>query len=100
MIWIILHPKMTAEHLGFIPSFLSEDDKRPAKEQINDRYVAGWNKFDGFTKDSNHVLKYPDDPSMHPLAATKLRDELILFYEHSWLVIVQPDGSWEAARVD
>jgi hypothetical protein len=29
-----------------------------------------------------------------------LRDEEIRFYDYSWLAIVQPDGSFEVARVD
>ena len=34
MLWVILHPSMTHESLGFIPCFLSENDPRPAAEQF------------------------------------------------------------------
>jgi hypothetical protein len=42
----------------------------------------------------------PGDPPLLPIAVTMLRDEEIRFYDHSWLAIVQPDGSLEVARVD
>ena len=41
------------EDWGLIPSFLDLDDPRPAREQFNERYVAGWNKFEGFTFDAD-----------------------------------------------
>jgi hypothetical protein len=92
---------MTPEHLGFIPGFLSDDDPRPAKEQINEKYVSGWNKFDGFELNEKSMeLSYSGDPPMTPLAATHLKDELIFFYPHAWLLILQPDHTWEVARLD
>lgn len=97
----LLDPRMTEDHLGYIPSFLSPDDPRPAREQIDTTYVSGWRPFRGFKFDlKDHSLKYPDDPMMLPLAQAKLRDELILFYPSSWVAIVQPDQSFEVARLD
>jgi hypothetical protein len=29
----LLHPRMTREHLGYLPMFLSSDDPRSAREQ-------------------------------------------------------------------
>ena len=106
MNWLMLHPQMTPDQLGYIPDFLSEDDPRPAREQINANYTAGggWQSFKGNGKHTfdpkTHAIKYPLDPKLEPLASAKLRDELILYYRHSWVVIVQPDGEWDIARMD
>ncbi len=101
MTWILLEPRMTPEHLGFIPGFLDEDDPRPAKEQFDERYVfGGWSPFTGFKLRSDNSLKYTDDPALKPLAQTKLRGELVVFYDHSWVAIIQPDRSFEVSRMD
>lgn len=101
MIWEMLDPRMTPDALGFIPEFLVPDDPRPAREQINERYVSGWQSFDGFKMDpETHVLSYPGDPEFPPLAQTMLRDELILFYDCAWVAIVQKDGTFDIARLD
>lgn len=99
--WELLHPRMTYEHLGFLPDFFSEHDPRPAKEQINSNYrFGGWQKFDGFKLGADNSLKYPGDPSLEPLAQAQLRDELIILYQSSWVAIIQPDRSFEVARID
>ena len=86
---------------GFIPTFLDHDDPRPVREQFNARYIAGWNKFDGFTKDPNtHVLTYPGDPPLEPISTLYFRDEKVLIYPFSWVVIIRPDETWEACRMD
>jgi hypothetical protein len=86
---------------GFIPTFLHDDDPRPAKEQFADRYVSGWNKFEGFTFDeSKGTLKYPGDPVMYTLGAMIFRDEMILLFPSAWVLIMQPDHTWEVARMD
>jgi hypothetical protein len=38
-------------------------------------------------------LSYPGDPPTKLLAEARLRNEVIRFYEHSWLVVMQEDGS-------
>lgn len=101
MIWIMKHPRATIDHLGYIPDFLSESDPRPAKEQISNNYIGGWhpmNKFKMEPDGSN--MQYPGDPPLILLAETKLRDEVIKFYDCSWLAIIQPDGSFEISRLD
>jgi hypothetical protein len=103
MIWEMLHPRMTLYQLGFIPSFLSEDNPKSAREQINDNYGhgGGWHPTPGHTMDKDdYSIKYPGDPRLFPLARTMLRHEIILFYQHDLLAIVQPDGSFEISRVD
>ena len=107
MQWLIKTPHVkthedAAELLGYLPFILRDDDPRLAKEQIEDRYShgGGWNKFDGFTMAGNGDLLYPGDPPTKMLAETTLHGETIRFYEHDWLVIMQPNGEWEEARVD
>lgn len=89
------------EDWGFIPSFLDFDDPRPVREQFDEHYMGGWNKFDGFTWDSaSGTLTYPGDPPMKFLSGIWFRDERILLFPHAWVMVVQPDGSWEVARMD
>lgn len=102
MIWKMIHPQFTFEMLGYIPQFLSEHDPRPARKQIDSNYKhgSGWSPFEGFTMLPSGDLSYPDDPPVRLLAEAKLRNETIRFYEHAWVAIVQPDGSYEISRVD
>jgi hypothetical protein len=100
MIWIGKHPKFHPDMLGFIPMFLSEGDPRPAKEQINSKYQSGWNSFPGMKMLPNGNLRYPGDPDYEILAETRLRDEVIRFYNYAWVAIVQPDGTFEVCRMD
>lgn len=82
--------------------FLSEHDPRPAAEQIDDNYAhgGGWSPFKGFTVLEDGSIQYPGDPAHPILAETRLRDEIIRFYDSSWLMIMQPDGSYEISRID
>ncbi len=101
--WELLHPMMNDEYLGFIPSFLSSEDSRCAAEQIDQNYISGWRPTGTSSKFEHRgegALKYPGDPVMKPIAKAQLRHETIYFYEHEWLAIFQPDGSFEIDRLD
>lgn len=100
--WKLLHPRMTMDHLGFIPHFLNDTNPEPAKEQIDANYKhgGGWHPFKGFKLAPDNSLTYPGDQALHPLAEARLRDELILFYNGAWVAIVQPDRTFEVARID
>lgn len=98
--WEMLHPRMTEDHLGLIPDMLHEADPRLAREQFNENYIAGWYPSKGFRLLDDNSLAYSDDPTLRPLAQAKLRDELICFYQHSWVAIIQPDRSFEVCRMD
>src|SRR5262249_11094334 len=106
--WVPMHPGVSFDMLGFIPSFLSASDERPAREQIAASNISGWNPFNtnrtkgGFSllEDGSGDLQYPGDPRTRCLYMTKLREEYIYFYQHAWLRISQPDGTWEVARLD
>jgi hypothetical protein len=99
MLWIKTDPRVD---LGFLPSFLSDTDPRPASIQIDTNYGhgGGWRPQPGFALLKDHTLKYPGDPPIKPLAMTNLRHELICFYPYSYLAIFQPDGTFEVCRVD
>ena len=103
MTWEALDEHCTVEHLGFLPGFISEDNPKPAREQIDDNYRhgGGWNAFRGHTfNPETYAISYPGDPPLRPLARTRLRDEVIYFYPYAWVLILQADGSYEIARVD
>lgn len=101
MIWTLLHPRMTYAGLGLLPEFLSEADPRPAREQFNEgyRHGGGWRPMSGFRRVGGTLL-YPGDPPLRPLARTQLRDELIVLHEYEIVCVVQPDGTFEACRMD
>ncbi len=113
--WQLLNRYMTPEALGVIPSFLDHNDPRSAREQFDANYVfGGWDPFPGFVLDpSTRRISYrpsqserddddfdPPDPPLAPLAETKLRDETIILYESAWVLVMQPDGSFEVSRMD
>jgi len=94
---------MTPEHLGLIPWMLDDHDKRPAREQFDEHYAhgGGWQPVPGFKMLEDHWLKYPGDPEpLVPRATCNLRTELIVFYDHAFVAIIQPDGAFEVARMD
>lgn len=102
LIWELKHPRATFEMLGpFLPTFLDGADPRPAAEQYNESYAhgGGWQPFESF-RQTSHGLEYPGDPTMLLIAETHLRDETIRLYDCAWVTITQPDGSFEACRMD
>jgi hypothetical protein len=91
------------DDVGMIPGMLDHVDPRPAREQLDTGYPhgGGWRPFDGFTFDQDRLtLKYPGDPSMKPLAMMQLREELVLVYPCSWVLVLQPTGAFEVCRMD
>ena len=100
--WVPKHPRATPEMLGYIPSFLSSDNPAGAAEQIHNcyRHSGGWSPFQGFRMLPDGNMQYPGDPPTRLLFEARLRQEIIRFYEHSWVAIVQPSGEFEVSRVD
>jgi hypothetical protein len=101
MTYIGLDPRFDMEQLGYLPGFLDADDPRPAAEQFDANYVSGWGPQPGWEFDPVRMkAQYPGDPALYPFAMTSLRDEVILFYPHAYVLIKQPDDSFEMARMD
>ncbi len=97
------HLHEAIDMMGLIPTFIQSDDPRPAKEQINEHYAhgGGWKPFKGFSRDPlTHAITFPGDPTLLPVAHTKLGAETIFIYPHAWVMILQPDLSFEIARLD
>lgn len=93
------------EVVGFLPQFLDENDPRSAVEQIDTAYQhgGGWRDFKGFEltgKGGKLFLKYPGDPPMRELSRATLHSESLIFFESSWLAVIQADGSYRVARID
>lgn len=98
-----LKPNVPEEAVGLLPLIFQDWDPRPAKEQAAERYAygGGWFPFTGFEMNpETKAITYPGDPSHHPIAHTQLRDETIYLYPHSWVAVVQKDGSFEIMRMD
>jgi len=88
---------------GLIISFLDTDDPRSAVEQFDTHY--GWHKFEGFTMDiDTKEITYGEgddtDPPLKPISKMMFRNELIILYDHAWVAVMQPDLSWQMARMD
>lgn len=101
--WKFHHPRMTLDHLGFIPGWIREEDPRGMADQIDHWYKFGGFKnhpIKGFEKQREYCLKYPGDPLMCPLATLELRGEVFAFYDHAICAVFQQDGSFVAARID
>lgn len=100
--WELLHPEMTFDHLGNIPFFLYDNSRLSAREQLDLGYsfAGGWQPFKGHTLNADNSLSYPGDPDLIPLAQARLRNELIVFYPHAWVAIIQLDRSFEVCRMD
>lgn len=114
----MLDRRYDQEALGFIPAFLVEADPRPAVDQINERYAHGGGWFDlkvgepkGFRMiGADNYLLYPGDPPLHRIAEAVLHGdhvpgcnpprETIAIYEHAFVAIIQPDGSFRVSRLD
>lgn len=102
MDWKLLHPRVTMAHLGLLPAFLSDISADGAAAQLHRHYSfgGGWSPVHGFTlREDNHLL-YPGDPPLRPIAETRLRDETVCVYEHSFVAVIQPDRSFEVSRMD
>jgi hypothetical protein len=102
MINVKLYGRTQIEDLGFIPHFLSDANTDSAREQLHRAYThgGGWNPMTGFKLLDNDKLKFPGDPPLKPLAELRLRDERIVVYESEFVAIIQPDRSFEVARMD
>ena len=89
--------------LGYLPSFLDEQDERPIAEQLDSHYQhgGGWRPMSGWEYDAESgVIEYPGDEPLAPIASTEIRDETMLVYDYAWVVIAQKDGSFQIARMD
>jgi len=53
-----------------------------------------------FTMHGGMSLHYPGDPAFRPLAMARFRDEKIVIYEHEYVAVIQPDGSFEVSRMN
>jgi hypothetical protein len=99
----IFHPS-AREVIGILPNFLDASDPRPAAKQFNDAYQhgGGWRPIEGFEVDWNGdgCLRYPGDPPLKPVAGMRHHKEAVMFYEHALVAVIQPDGSFEVARMD
>lgn len=98
----ILDQRYSEESLGFIPSFLSHADGRPARDQFNERYAhgGGWQPMSGWSMGPVGEILYPGEPALPPIAVAALGSEVIRIYPHAWVSITQEDGSFEVSRMD
>jgi hypothetical protein len=102
-VWMQLDSTFHPEGLGFLTDIVLASDKRPVKEQLEDRYRhgGGFRPIHGFKMKPNKILVFPGDPPFKPSAGAVINDEIVVFYRNcSLLAIIQKDGSFEVTRVD
>jgi hypothetical protein len=99
---VLIDLRAHPHHVGLLPTFLDANDPRPAAEQFQERYLyGGWRPQEGFTKGrKRYELLFPGDPPLNPIAAMMLGEETIMVYQHGYVAIWQPDGSFEMCRMD
>lgn len=102
MTHVVLLGNVPPDILGLLPFMLDDKDPRPAREQFDANYQhgGGWHPVKGFKKLGDFKLKYPGDPAMAPIAMCKFRDELVMFYPHAFVMVLQKDNTFEVARMD
>lgn len=93
---------------GELPMIFHADDPRPAREQIEARYVygGGYRPFSGFMDfkpEAPASIAYPGDPLYVEVsrAHLPLTDETLILMDKARVVIIlQASGYWEAVRLD
>ena len=95
-----------ADLVGFLPMMLDPENPNEAVDQLHDNYAhgGGWHDFEGFQFDYTDPtaprLLYPGDPPTEAVCYWELRDETIILFDHAWVAVVQPDGSFRVSRMD
>lgn len=102
--WFLELEEGGMELAGAVPSFVVEDDDRPVRQQLDERYAhgGGWNPLPGFSLDlKTGLLSYPGDPPLRPVFAMQQKGgEQVIVYPHALVMILQKDGAFEVARMD
>jgi hypothetical protein len=105
ILFTMVDQSIDREVLGLVPWIFDDNDRRPAHQQIDERYAhgGGWFPIPGWSfNPQTMVLTYPGDKPYHPIAVATLPHtaEVLIFYPYSWLAIVQRDKSFEVMRLD
>jgi hypothetical protein len=100
-------PGYNMEHLGLIPSFMSDDQPGDPVEQIDKHYQqgGGWFDFYGFKVHGSWPsvrLKYPEDPPILPIAFAEFKVRYwVVVFEHAWVgVYDKVEDKYRIARID
>ena len=98
----LLEPGVTLQTLGALPDMLDAADPAPAREQLDRGYRdrGGFRALSGWYLGADDVLHFPGDRPYRPIAETRLGSERILVFECNFVAVVQPDRSFEVARMD
>lgn len=75
--------------LGFLPSFLSIEDRTPWDDQLAQGYGYPLDWGSRATVTADGVYSYPGDPDLHPVAVTERNvgpvTERLYFYEYGFV---------------
>ena len=97
-----LEPGVTLQTLGALPDMLDANDPAPAREQLDRGYRngGGFRALSGWYLGADDVLHFPGDRPYRPIAEMRMRDERILFFEGSFVAVIQSDRSFEVCWMD
>lgn len=103
--WELVHPRADIDMLGYVPLFITRTSDVPLKKQFDAEYVSGWKtSASKWVRDTerNTLQGHPEDPPFPMIARYqhKPTGELLEFYTSCFTAIVQPDGTFEVARLD
>jgi len=100
--------------LGFIPEILRDDDPRPVKDQMNERYEHGGG-FHAFPNKKRFTINdtaaepcklvYHEDDFVETMEEWgrcwfPITEELVIVFDSAITAIIQKDGSFELTRMD
>lgn len=98
------HPRATMAHWGEIPYWLSDDNLKPAKQQLHEGYrFGGWQsmKRDSIKMLSGDRYSYPGDPVQSPISEIQMNSgERVLLYDNAIVVVFDKNGDWDMCRMD
>lgn len=100
------YTKDTPDHLmdccGLIPWwFNNADESFSAEEIINQNYIIPFSShlMEGFEVTEDHILKYPEDPDLHPYVDFEHNNSTVRIYPYG-ITSITTDGETKITRLD
>ena len=96
-------PNAIMEAAGLLPHWLNEGVSKgePAKDALISRYQFYMGPMTGGEIIANGSYRFPDDPDLYPIVKADLTEEVVYFYQHAIVGIVnKTTGEQFVTRMD